>query len=175
MTKLIVWLGNPWEKYTYTRHNAWWIVLDQWTKDQWYSNRSHESIYSGNIIRTNGLILLKPTTFMNLSGQSVQRVCSFWKILPQDILVLHDEIDLGFGQIKMKQGGWHAWHNGLRDMITKLGTNNFSRIRIGVGRPEAGSNVADYVLSPFSNIEKSVLHKHKLLIAELISERLRLS
>lgn len=116
------------------------------------------------------VLLCKPLTFMNNSGESVGKAAKFYKIKPEDVLVIHDEIDLPNGEIQLKKGGGHAGHNGLRDIIAHLGTNTFSRIRIGVGRPATKAEVVDYVLHPFSKTERKTIEKKESDIFDLISE-----
>ncbi len=147
---LIVGLGNPGRQYEETRHNAGaWFVERLARKfnvslspDSKYQGLSGRAVIHGRDIR-----LLIPATFMNLSGQSVVPFASFFKIPPQRILVAHDELDLPPGTAKLKQGGGHGGHNGLRDIISKLGNNaDFGRLRIGIGHPGHASQVSGYVL-----------------------------
>lgn len=146
---LIVGLGNPGAQYEPTRHNAGFWFLDQLARRQGTSFRL-ESKFHGEIakITVDGdpVWLLKPTTFMNRSGQAVAAVANYYKIPVESILVAHDELDLPPGQLRLKQGGGHAGHNGLRDIIAHL-DKPFHRLRIGIGRPQqSGRPVTDYVL-----------------------------
>lgn len=150
MIKVIVGLGNPGRDYEKTRHNAGFIFLDHLAGSagaRW----SHANQYSAEIVDiavgNERLILLKPMTFMNKSGVSVGRLLNYYKFKSEEMLVVHDELELSAGVVKMKRGGGHAGHNGLRDIIANIGTNDFFRLRIGIGRPVMGSNIADYVLS----------------------------
>lgn len=147
--KLIVGLGNPGEQYAKTRHNVGFRVLD-------FLPLSFQKGFSGLIAKENSLLYLKPQTFMNRSGDSVLAAASFHKIKPEDICVIHDELDLPFGTVRLKKGGGHAGHNGLRDIIRVLGPD-FTRVRIGIGKPEHKTQVSDYVLSPFSKEEELAL------------------
>lgn len=158
-SRLICGLGNPGPKYSMTRHNAGFLALDAFIQSE-DPGAKWKSKFDGEIaeISLNGhtVIGLKPMTFMNRSGRSVQAALKFYGIKITETLVLHDEIELLFGELKGKDGGGHKGHNGLRDIIALCGSADFSRIRIGVGRPEHGG-VADYVLSPFSPDQRSEL------------------
>ena len=149
--ELIVGLGNPGRQYEDTRHNAgaWFVERLARQFNAGLSTDSKVAGISGRaIIHGHDVRLLIPTTFMNLSGQSVAPFAHFFKIPPERILVAHDELDLPPGTAKLKQGGGHGGHNGLRDIINKLGNNpNFARLRIGIGHPGSADKVADYVLN----------------------------
>jgi PTH1 family peptidyl-tRNA hydrolase len=149
--KLIVGLGNPGSRYQWTRHNAGFMVLDRLSHlagipvaKKGSSGLSGEGFWHGQ-----RLILLKPQTFMNLSGRSVAEVSRFHKIPCEDIIVVHDDLDIPFGRVRLKKGGGHGGHNGLRSILSDIGTGDFIRLRIGIGRPVRG-DVVDYVLQPFS-------------------------
>jgi PTH1 family peptidyl-tRNA hydrolase len=147
--KLIVGLGNPGPKYSETRHNAgFWFVED--LASQYRSRFLPEKKFHGEVARINlegkDIWLLKPETYMNRSGLSVVSLASFYKIAPENILVAHDEIDLKAGIARLKSGGGHGGHNGLRDIISHLGTKDFQRLRIGVDHPGSKDLVVDYVL-----------------------------
>lgn len=147
---LIVGLGNPGRQYEETRHNAGAWFVERLARRLGVS-LSPDSKYQGITGRTTlhgrDIRLLIPTTFMNLSGQSVAPFAHFFKIPPQRMLVAHDELDLPPGTAKLKQGGGHGGHNGLRDIISKLGNNaDFARLRIGIGHPGHASQVSNYVL-----------------------------
>jgi PTH1 family peptidyl-tRNA hydrolase len=150
MIRLFVGLGNPGFEYEQTRHNAgfWWI--DQLAR-QWRTSLQPERSYHGMVARVNHasgpVWLLQPHTYMNLSGKSVAALARFFKIAPNEILVAHDELDLLPGQVKLKQGGSAAGHNGLKDMQAQLGSLDFWRLRLGIGHPGARGEVAGYVLS----------------------------
>ncbi len=149
--QLIVGLGNPGANYEHTRHNAGaWFVSD--LAKQTHASLRMESKFFGlhavSNIGSDECHLLIPTTYMNLSGQAVKALSNFYKITPEQILIVHDEIDLPVGVARLKLGGGHGGHNGLRDIIEKLGTQQFYRIRVGVGRPEHSREVEDYVLRP---------------------------
>ena len=155
--KLFVGLGNPGEKYIATRHNAgfWWIDL---IVAQTNSNLSIDSKMFGIVAKLNGdKWLLKPTTFMNASGKSVAALANYYKINPEEILVIHDELDLHAGQSKLKFGGSHGGHNGLRDIHAALNTTNYWRLRIGIGHPGQKNEVVNYVLkAPNKDEQKAI-------------------
>jgi PTH1 family peptidyl-tRNA hydrolase len=157
-TKLIVGLGNPGPKYSWTRHNAGFIVLDRFASLAGIpvTRKSFAGLYGEGNSHGHRLLLLKPQTFMNLSGRSVAEALRFHKLSPADLVVIHDELDIPFGQIKLKEGGGHGGHNGLRSLHQELGTGNYLRLRVGIGRPERG-DMADYVLSQFSKPEMNAL------------------
>lgn len=149
MIKLFVGLGNPGAEYEATRHNAgfWFIdALSQTLK----SPLSFDKSYYGQVARIavggQTIWLLKPLTFMNLSGKSIAALSRFFKILPEEILIAHDELDITPGQVKLKFGGSHAGHNGLRDTHAQLGTGDYWRLRLGVGHPGVKSEVINWVL-----------------------------
>ncbi|MCM2358282.1 MAG: aminoacyl-tRNA hydrolase [Geobacteraceae bacterium] len=156
--KLIVGLGNPGPKYQWTRHNAGFMVLDELSRRAAIplARKTFSALYGEGNYRGERLLLLKPQTFMNLSGRSVNPALHFHRLSLQDLIVIHDDLDIPFGRIKLKEGGGHAGHNGLRSLMQELGGGQFLRIRIGVGRPLQG-DAADYVLSPFGRDEMNVL------------------
>ena len=149
---LVAGLGNPGREYERTRHNIGWLVLDELARRHGGSFRSK---FSGRLgeIRLDGLrlALLEPETFMNESGRSIGPAARFFKAPSESVLVVHDDVDLGEGRLQARLGGGLAGHNGLRSIAQTLGTPEFLRLRIGVGRPGRGDrrSVADYVLSPF--------------------------
>lgn len=148
--RLIVGLGNPGREYEATRHNAgfWWV--DEFARAHASGFRT-EGKFHGELARAqvNGreLFLLKPLTFMNVSGRAVGAVAQFYRIEPAQMLVAHDELDLPPGSVKLKFGGGHGGHNGLKDIIAHLGTRDFWRLRIGVGHPGERAEVVNYVLN----------------------------
>lgn len=147
---IIAGLGNPGSQYEQTRHNVgfWW--LDQLASDVGLQFKT-ESRFHGQLVQytvsEHKVWLIKPMTFMNRSGQSVAALANFYKIPPEHILVIHDELDLPAGTARLKRGGGHGGHNGLRDIISQLGSNAFLRCRIGIDHPGDSRQVADYVLS----------------------------
>ena len=150
---LVVGLGNPGREYEQTRHNAGWLVLDELARRHGGSWRSK---FSGSLAEVRlgdaKLALLKPETYMNESGRSVSAAARFFKVEPEQVLVLHDDVDLETGRLQARSGGGLAGHNGLRSLAQHLGSQDFPRLRIGVGRPGRGDprSVADWVLSPFA-------------------------
>jgi PTH1 family peptidyl-tRNA hydrolase len=149
MIKLIVGLGNPGTEYEATRHNAgfWWV--DRAARDLKVSlqpDRAYHGLVARTSLKGENVWLLEPQTFMNLSGKSVGALARFFKIQPQEILVVHDELDITPGEAKLKLGGSHAGHNGLRDIHAQLGTDQYWRLRIGIGHPGVKSEVANWVL-----------------------------
>lgn len=148
--KLLVGLGNPGSEYENTRHNAgaqWIEALARQSQCLLRSDKKFSGLFGKVSIAGEECYLLIPTTYMNLSGKAVQAVCQFYKVLPQEVLVVHDELDIPPGSVKLKQGGGHGGHNGLKDIIAKLGNNkDFARLRIGIGHPGHASQVANYVL-----------------------------
>ncbi|HET7758712.1 MAG TPA: aminoacyl-tRNA hydrolase [Gaiellaceae bacterium] len=150
---LVVGLGNPGREYERTRHNAGWLALDELARRHGGSWRSK---FSGSLaeVRAGGakLALLKPETYMNESGRSVGAAARFFKVEPERVLVVHDDVDLDSGRLQARSGGGLAGHNGLRSLAQHLGSQDFLRLRIGVGRPGRGDprTVADWVLSPFA-------------------------
>ena len=155
---LVVGLGNPGKKYENNRHNVGFVAVDQLHRSEPTFSDFKEK-FSGVYAKSDDLALLKPMTFMNLSGDSLQPAAAFLKVEPANIIVLHDELDLPFGDVRIKLGGGHAGHNGLRSIITRLGTPDFIRVRIGVGRPppDFKGDVADFVLQSFDPVERAEL------------------
>ncbi len=146
-TFVIAGLGNPGPKYQWTRHNAGFLFLDRLAHLENVSvTRNSFSAQTGEW-NHNGkrLILLKPQTFMNLSGKSVMQALQFYKLPISQLIIVHDELDLPFGTVRLKQGGGHGGHNGLRSIMEQLGKGEFTRLRIGIGRPAHGDTV-NYVL-----------------------------
>jgi PTH1 family peptidyl-tRNA hydrolase len=149
MIKLIVGLGNPGSQYEKTRHNAGFLFLDYLVNShgiRWVANGQFHGEVGSLKMGSAKVELLKPMTFMNKSGLSVDKFIRYYKLKPEDVLVVHDELELPECVVRLKQDGGHAGHNGLRDIIAHIDSRNFFRLRIGIGRPVTGG-VADYVLS----------------------------
>ena len=169
MIKLFVGLGNPGPEYEATRHNAgfWWIdALARELKVNLVPERAYHGLMARTSIAGHSVWLLQPQTFMNLSGKSVAALARFFKIQPEEILVVHDELDLSPGQAKLKRGGSHAGHNGLRDIHAQLGSSDYWRLRIGIGHPGVKGEVIHWVLkkpAPDQRqlIEDSIAHSLK--------------
>lgn len=149
MIRLLVGLGNPGAEYERTRHNAGFWLVDAAAgslKVRLQPQRSYFGLYARASGPHGPVCLLQPTTFMNLSGKSVAAVCRFFKIATDEVLVAHDELDLLPGHVKLKRGGGHAGHNGLKDIHAQLGSADFWRLRLGIGHPGVKAEVLDYVL-----------------------------
>ena len=178
MIKLFVGLGNPGPDYEATRRNAgvWWIdALARELKVSLVPERSYYGLAGRTSVNGQSVWLLQPQTFMNLSGKSVASLARFFKIQPEEILVVHDELDLPPGQVKLKRGGSHAGHNGLRDIHAQLGSPDYWRLRIGIGHPGEKSEVANWVLkkpAPDQRtlIEDSIAHSLKAHTAMLAGD-----
>lgn len=158
---LVVGLGNPGKKYAGNRHNVGFMAVERLRDERglpaWREKFS--GVFSRGSAFGDDLMLLEPQTYMNLSGDSVQPAAAFVKVDPAHLVVLHDELDLPFGDVRLKVGGGHAGHNGLRSILGRLGSPEFVRVRIGIGRPPPGfrGDVADYVLSDFDASERAEL------------------
>ena len=161
--KVIVGLGNPGAKYTETRHNAGFWFIEEVARKCAATFRSDKKFH-GEVARISlegkELWLLKPDTFMNRSGLAVQSLLSFYRISAEQLLVVHDEIDLPPGTVKLKSGGGHGGHNGLRDIIAQLGNKDFFRLRIGVGHPGSKDQVVDYVLRSASRDDRILIDRN---------------
>ena len=152
---LLVGLGNPGPKYATTRHNVGFMVVDKLI-DTLHANKLPSSSFEGDLYKAQSNYLLKPLTFMNLSGESVVKVADYFKIPTEDVIVIHDDLDLPFGALRFKRGGGHGGHNGLKSIDAHTG-KEYIRIRIGIGKPEHKGEVASYVLSPFTQEEQKHL------------------
>ena len=159
MTKLIIGLGNPGEEYKNNRHNVGFILIDKIAQELSlnFDNNKKKSLYARGKSKDIEYILLKPQTFMNLSGESAIYVSKFFNVKLEDIIVIYDDMDIPFGSFKIKKGGSSGGHNGIKSLIAHLQSDDFTRIRIGIGRPSAGKKVNDYVLSNFSKKEREEL------------------
>jgi PTH1 family peptidyl-tRNA hydrolase len=176
MIKLFVGLGNPGPEYEATRHNAgfWWIdALARQLKVTLQMDRSYHGLLARTTVNGATVWLLEPQTFMNLSGKSVGALARFFKIAPEEVLVAHDEMDIIPGEAKLKLGGSHAGHNGLRDIHAQLGSDRYWRLRIGVGHPGDKSEVVSWVLkkpSPDHRIAiEQTLDRALLAVPDLLS------
>lgn len=149
MIRLFVGLGNPGPEYAATRHNAgfWWIdALAQLTKVTLLMDKGYHGLLARTVLEGQNIWLLQPQTFMNQSGKSVAALANFFTIAPQEILVAHDELDVAPGEAKLKLGGSHAGHNGLRDIHAQLGSDQYWRLRLGIGHPGNRADVIHWVL-----------------------------
>ncbi len=164
--RLIFGLGNPGDNYTYTRHNAGFIILDKLQKTEHFplfkfNSKFNAKLSSGELEGEKSL-LIKPQTFMNLSGKTVQSVLAFYKLTLDDIIVIHDDLDIPFGNYKISDNSSSAGHNGIQNIIDLLGSQKFKRIRIGIGKPPEEKKTClisgkDYVLQKFSPSELTTL------------------
>ena len=162
MIKLFVGLGNPGADYEATRHNAgfWWIdALAQQLGVRLVPDKSYQGLVARATMNGDTVWLLKPQTFMNLSGRSVAAIARFFKIAPDQILVVHDELDILPGLLKLKQGGSHAGHNGLRDIHDQLGSADYWRLRIGIGHPGVKSEVIHWVLQKPTQAQRQTIEE----------------
>ena len=162
MIKLFVGLGNPGAEYDGTRHNAGFVYIDELAR-QLKVNLAMDRAYHGFVGRANlpqgSVWLLQPQTYMNLSGKSVAALARFFKIAPDEILVAHDELDIPAGQVKLKKGGGHAGHNGLRDIHAQLGSPDYWRLRLGIGHPGDKADVAAFVLRKPPASERTLMEQ----------------
>jgi PTH1 family peptidyl-tRNA hydrolase len=158
---LVVGLGNPGPGYAGNRHNVGQMALAELAdraSAPFRTHRTNSSVAEGRTAPGGPrFILAKPASFMNLSGGPVAALLRFYKLEPDRLIVVHDELDIPFDTLKLKNGGGHGGHNGIRDIAAALGTGDFTRVRIGVGRPPGRQSAADYVLKDFSGEERKVL------------------
>lgn len=160
-TWLIVGLGNPGPRYESTRHNVGQLVADELAARRSESFRAHKA--GARVIETwlrpggDKLVIAKLNSFMNVSGAPVAALARFYSVPAERIIVVHDELDIPFDTVKLKIGGGHGGHNGVRDIALAIGTADFPRVRVGIGRPVGRQDPADWVLSPFSKIERETL------------------
>ena len=158
---LVVGLGNPGPDYAATRHNVGQMVLNELAERGRLSFKTHKTnatVAEGRLAPGGPrLILAKPNTFMNVSGGPVAQLLRFYSLEPSQLIVVHDEIDIPFDTIKLKSGGGHGGHNGVRDVAAAIGTGDFTRVRVGVGRPPGSQGAADHVLKGFSAAERKTL------------------
>jgi len=158
---LVVGLGNPGPGYAGHRHNVGQMALTELAEriDAPFKSHKTDAAVAEGRLAPGGpkLVLAKPNSFMNLSGRPVAQLLRFYSLEPDRLIVLHDELDLPFDTLRLKFGGGHGGHNGLRDIIAATGTGDFTRVRIGIGRPPGRQDPADYVLSPFAKSEREAL------------------
>ena len=156
--RLVVGLGNPGDAYQDTRHNAGFLVLDRFAET--YSvamdKRKFDVVIGRGLVENHEVLLAKPQAYMNRSGPPVLKLSGYFRILPEEMLIVHDDIDLSFGRLKIKEKGGHGGHNGIRSLMEAFGDGNFARLRVGIGRSEEAS-VTDHVLGRFNAAENSVL------------------
>ena len=166
--KLIIGLGNPGKKYEKTRHNAGFMALDRlrealtkYNISEWELSKKFNSQICGCTVNSEKIILAKPMTFMNGSGQAVQLIANYYKIEPENIIVMHDDKDIKLGEIKIQQNRGHAGHNGIRSIIDHIGSQNFTRVRIGIAsaNEKKMADIPDFVLGKFGIFEKGKIEK----------------
>ena len=172
--KLIVGLGNPTDKYKDNRHNVGFKVVDELISTL-NAKSITKSSFKGELYKSPKTLLLKPTTFMNLSGESVRAVCSYYKIDTEDVIVVHDELDIDFGRIKLKRGGSSGGHNGLKSIDTHC-DREYLRVRVGIGKPQ-NKDIIAHVLSDFNKDEslclEKIIKKASSLAVELLENPLK--
>ena len=158
---LVVGLGNPGDAYLKTRHNAGFMALDNMAESLFIpvEKKKFNALFGRGLIEGSEVILAKPMAFMNLSGIPVQKILNYFKIPFEDMLVIHDDIDLAFGRLQIKENGGHGGHKGLKSIIETVGSGNFIRLRIGIGRSEDNIDVVNYVLGQFNTNEKKILDR----------------
>ena len=168
---MIVGLGNPGPNYQHNRHNIGQMVLDELARRMGASFKSHKTsshIAEGRLNQTK-VVLAKSNGYMNTSGAPVAALCKFFSVEPDQLIVVHDELDIPFGELRTKFSGGHAGHNGLRDIIAHLG-NDYHRLRFGIGRPPGQMEVSDFVLQNFSTVERKELDVLIALAADKVEE-----
>lgn len=157
--KWIIGLGNPGSDYRNTRHNVGFMAVDQFAK-QWNLEFQHSKFKADlaeGHVKGQKVVLLKPTTFMNLSGEAARAFIDFYKVSVEDLIIVYDDLDLPLGRIRLRYQGSAGGHNGMKSLIQHLGTEVFNRVRIGISRPKPGYDIADYVLSNFAKSEREPL------------------
>lgn len=174
-TLLFVGLGNPGEEYAKTRHNVGFIALDEFARknsyDPWVLKKDLQCYYASATLDDTRVILCKPTTFMNLSGEAVQAIANFYKVQPVSVVVVHDELDVNFGQIRLRRGGSAAGHNGIKSVTKLLGDENYGRVRVGIG-PKVPEQIdaADFVLQDFNKAEQADMSLLTQEVSAILSE-----
>jgi PTH1 family peptidyl-tRNA hydrolase len=168
--KLLVGLGNPGKKYSMTRHNIGFMVLDRLAEEAGQKFRTGRGKWKEARLNLSGqnIWAIKPQTFMNLSGQAIKSVCSYYDIEPEEILVVCDDINLPLGKLRIRAEGSAGGHKGLKDIIESLGTEDFSRMRLGIDLPPQGEASEDYVLRPFGEDERKTVDTMIKTAAEAI-------
>ena len=171
MNQLIIGLGNPGIEYELTRHNIGFIAVDSLAQ-KWQISLSQKfkGLFGEYSVHGNHTRILKPLTYMNRSGEAVLACSAFFKIAPADILVVHDDLDLAYGSLTFKSAGGHGGHNGLRSIISLLGTDQFSRLRLGIGRPQGKMAPSSYVLARYDQEQEDVLEDFITLAVEAMGK-----
>ena len=169
--KLIVGLGNPGKEFENTRHNIGFIFLDYFAEknDVSIDNKKYNGLYAQTIINNEKVILLKPLSYMNLSGEVVKRFVDYFKINIEDILIINDDLDMTFGKIRLRPDGSSGGHNGLKNIELHLGTDKFKRLKVGISNDKS-IDTKDYVLGKFSKEEKTTIDSLKDEISDILSD-----
>lgn len=174
LIKLIIGLGNPGSDYARTRHNAGFFVVDSLAVDNGLAWKNHKRLFSLAEYNEDGIVLLKPLTYMNNSGLAVKEYCSYNSVKPDELLVVVDDFAIPFGNIRLRKSGSSGGHNGLKSITEHLGTQEFARLRLGIGPVPEGRDPADYVLHNFSKEESSALEdiilRSKKAITDIFTE-----
>jgi peptidyl-tRNA hydrolase, PTH1 family len=154
-------LGNPGSTYQWTRHNIGFQVIDRLAEESHISvgHKKFKAQYGKGFVHSREVLLVKPLTFMNLSGLAVKRILTYYKAGPEDLMVIHDDLDLPFGALRIKRWGGDGGHQGIRSIIDSIGGNTFLRLKVGIGRPPRGMDPADYVLRFFDELERHQLEE----------------
>jgi len=169
--KVIVGLGNPGVRYKANRHNIGFQVVDRLAEANHIRNSTKrlKSFYGAGKIDSEEVVLAKPMTFMNRSGEAVTRLVDFFNVGMEDLIVVHDDLDLPLGRLRFKRRGGDGGHQGLRSIIEAMGENTFLRLKVGIGRPPRGMEAADYVLSDFDEIQQPLLSEVLSCAAEALT------
>ena len=174
--KIIVGLGNPGVHYQWSRHNVGFQVVDRLSERQCIPmcSRRFKALYGTGWINSEDVVLVKPITFMNLSGEAVRKTAAAFSVGREDLIVIHDDLDLALGRLRVKRKGGDGGHQGVRSIIEAMGSNAFLRLKVGIGRPPKGVEPADYVLSPFGEDDQpeidSALSRAAEAVAAILSE-----
>lgn len=173
--KCIIGLGNPGKKYVATRHNIGFMVIDELAHRHHFqlSKEKFNGLYTIELISGEKVACIQPQTFMNRSGDCIQPFIDYYKINVENIIVIYDDLDLPVGKIRLRKKGGHGGHNGLRSVIDRLGTNNFKRLRVGIGRPMDSQPIIDYVLNKFSKDQKEAVQSSINLAADACEKWLK--
>lgn len=168
IVKVMIGLGNPGKQYDRTRHNVGFDVVDL-LSERWdipVTKEKYKGLFGMGHIHGEKVILFKPQTYMNLSGEAVRPLVDFYNISPSDIVVMYDDMDLSIGSIRLRQKGGAGGHNGMKSMVEQLGTKEFNRLRIGIGKPEAGTSIVNYVLGKFPPDDQEAIEQAKKQAAD---------
>ena len=172
---LIVGLGNPESEYAHTRHNMGFDTINELAKNNNINitKTKFKALYETGIIQNEKVILLKPQTYMNLSGEAIKEARDFYNVKPEEIIVIYDDIDIEKGKIKLRKKGGPGSHNGMKSVVQELSTTDFIRIRVGIGQPEFKSDMINYVIGNVPEEEQKILQQGTKKAAEAIEEILK--